>query len=362
MSEIKAEMRLPTQDVRDDIAFFTKTLGMRMDMIFPADNPQVAVFSGFGLRLRVEKGASEAAGTLRILTDRPDDFAEGARTLTAPNGTKVEIVEANPPVVLPSTNHSFVVRRLADQAPWVIGRAGMHYRDLIPDRLGGSIIASHIRIPDGGPVPDMVHFHKIGFQLIFCVKGWVDVLYEDQGDTIRLFAGDCFIQPPEIRHRVLFASPDIEVLEIGVPAEHVTEIDHEMELPTPDLRPDREWEGQRFVHHVAGSATWSDFRLSGFQSRDTSIAENTKNVAGVHVIKPGTGTPDWAQHDCDIHFSFVMAGSMTLEGEGRDPVRLEVGDAFVIPPQMKTRYSEASEDLELIEVSLPGVFETVAGK
>jgi hypothetical protein len=43
------------------------------------------------------------------------------------------------------------------------------------------MIASHIRIPDGGPVPDMVHFHKVGFQLIFCIKGWVDVVYEDQG-------------------------------------------------------------------------------------------------------------------------------------------------------------------------------------
>ncbi len=62
----------------------------------------------------------------------------------------------------------------------------MHYRDLIPSRLGGSIIASHIRIPDGGPVPDMVHFHKVGFQLIFCYRGWVDVVYEDQGGPIRL--------------------------------------------------------------------------------------------------------------------------------------------------------------------------------
>ncbi len=130
----------------------------------------------------------------------------------------------------------------------MIGRAGMHYRDLIPDRLGGSIIASHIRIPDGGPVPDMVHYHKVGFQLIFCIKGWVDVVYEDQGPPIRLTAGDCFIQPPEIRHRVLEASDGIEVIEIGVPAEHVTAIDHEMTLPTPHLRPDREWQGQRFVH------------------------------------------------------------------------------------------------------------------
>ena len=119
---------------------------------------------------------------------------------------------------------------MADQAPWVIGRAGMEYRDLIPSRLGGSIIASHIRIPDGGPVPDMVHFHSVGFQLIYCYKGWVDLVYEDQGPPFRLHAGNCVIQPPEIRHRVLFASENIEVIEIGVPAEHVTTIDHALRV------------------------------------------------------------------------------------------------------------------------------------
>ena len=74
---------------------------------------------------------------------------------------------------MPPTAHAFVVRRLDDGPPWVIGRAGMRYRDLIPGRLGGSIIASHIRIPDAGPVPDMVHYHTVGFQLIFCYHGWV---------------------------------------------------------------------------------------------------------------------------------------------------------------------------------------------
>jgi len=29
------------------------------------------------------------------------------------------------------------------------------------------------------------------------------VLYEDQGGTRRLHAGDCFDQPPQIRHKVL---------------------------------------------------------------------------------------------------------------------------------------------------------------
>ena len=354
-TETRAEIRLPTQELRDDLPFYTRTLKMRLDMIYPADNPEVAVLSGHGLRLRIEKGAKEAPGTIRILTEDPDSFAGGARELTAPNGTRVEIDELNPPLVLPKTEHAFVVRRLADQAPWVIGRAGMEYRDLIPTRLGGAMIASHIRVPDG-PVPDMVHFHKVGFQLIFCVAGWVDVLYEDQGDVRRIHAGDCFIQPPGIRHKVLH-SEGVQVVEIGVPAEHVTEIDHEMTLPTPHFRPDREWDGQRFVHDIGKEGVFHPFRIPGFEARDTSINENTRGVASVMVARP-VGPAPWTVHDGDILFSFVMAGGMTLEGEGKDPYRLSPGDAFVIPPGMATRYSGATPDLELLEVTLPGNPET----
>ncbi|SEF82360.1 Cupin domain protein [Jhaorihella thermophila] len=358
MSDTIAEIRLPTKELRDDIPFFTNVLGMRMDMIYPADDPRIAVFSGHGLRLRIEKGAPEPPGTIRILTDDPDGFAGGARELVAPNGTRVEIDARDPPLVLPETRHSFVVRRLADGAPWVIGRAGMNYRDLVPDRLGGAMIASHIRIPHGGPVPDMVHYHKVGFQLIFCINGWVDVLYEDQGGLRRLTAGDCFIQPPEIRHRVVEASDDLQVIEIGVPAEHVTEIDHEMTLPTPHYRPDREWQGQRFVHSLAKEGKCGPSRLPGYICRDTGIAEATRGVAGVQVLRRGEDAPGWAVHDADILFNYVMAGRVMLQGEGRTPFALEAGDAFVIPPGMATRLADPSDDLELLEVTLPGTFRT----
>lgn len=361
MPDIKAQVCGPSTDIRADIAYFTKTLGFRMDMIYPADDPQVAVFSGFGTSLCLDQGDSGAPVRLQLRTDAPEALG-GYGSQISPGGTCVEISEMQPPLVLPQTLHSFVVRRLADQAPWVVGRAGMHYRDLIPDRLGGSIIASHIRIPDGGPVPDMVHYHRVGFQLIFCYRGWVDLVYEDQGEPFRLHAGCCVIQPPEIRHRVLFASDNIEVIEIGVPAEHVTTIDHEMELPNGPANPDRRFQGQTFVHHKVDEAVWGDFRTAGFISRDTGIAENTGNVAGVHVVKRGDGATAWSAHDADIHFTFVMDGAMTLEGEGRDPYRLEAGDAFVTPPSMLTRYSEASDDLELLEVSLPGVFKTWTGE
>jgi quercetin dioxygenase-like cupin family protein len=358
MTEIRAEIRLPTSELRDDLPFFTQTLKMRLDMIYPADDPQVAVVSGHGLRLRLEKGANESPGTIRISTEDPDGFADGQRALTAPNGTRVFIDALNAPLILPETKHAFVVRRLADQAPWVIGRAGMHYRDLVPSRLGGAMIASHIRIPDGGPVPDMVHFHRVGFQLIFCVKGWVDVLYEDQGGMRRLHAGDCFIQPPEIRHRVCEASEGIEVIEIGVPADHVTEIDHQMTLPTPDLRPEREWQGQRFVHNIGAEGAFKPFRLPGFLARDTTINANTQGVASVMVARPSGEPTHWTRHHGDILFTFVMAGQMVLHGQGKDPVAVAAGDAFVIPPELATCYADATPELELLEVSLPGAFET----
>ena len=353
---IRAEVILPTQELRDDLPFYTKTLGMRLESIFPADDPAVASLSGHGLNICIQKGAPVPPGLLRILTDDVAGFANGQTELTAPNGTRIEIAPLTPAVQQPVTQHAFQVRRLRDEAPWIIGRAGMHYRDLISERLGGAIIASHIRIPDGGPVPDMVHFHTVGFQLIFCYKGWVDVLYEDQGDMIRLEAGDCVTQPPGIRHRVCHASPDIEVIELGVPAEHVTTIDHTMTLPNGTGDPDREWDGQVFVHHRKTSAKWAPFRLPGFTSRDTGITAGTKGVAGIQVARFEGGTPPAWSHDADIHFTFVMDGGMTLMAEGQSPVDLEPGDAFVIPPGMVVQYSNCTADLELLEAGLRGDF------
>ncbi len=358
MQNIRAEVCLPTQNLTGDIGFFTKSLGFRMDEIYPADDPRVAVVSGFGLRLRLDAELDAAPGQVNILCDDPVLIAGGDTNLVAPGGAKVQILHLAPPIETPKPIDEFVVRRMTDQAPWVVGRAGMQYRDLIPSRLGGSIIASHIRIPDGGPVPDMVHYHSVGFQLIYCYKGWVDLVYEGQGEPFRLHAGNCVIQPPEIRHRVLYASDNIEVIEIGVPAEHITTIDHDMVLPTKEFTPKREFDGQRFVHNQADASDWRDHRVPGFVARDTTIQTNTKGVAGVEVVHRSNGTPPWASHTSEILFTFVLDGHVTLQGEGQDDTPLVAGDAFVIPPGMKTRLHDPSDDLALLEVSLPGAFET----
>lgn len=353
-----AQVVQPSSDLVEEMAFF-ESHGFRLINIYPDDNPEVAILSGHGISIRLDRNASCAPSVIHLLTDDEAELANEKTEHKAPNGTILKLKRKSYQVTHPANQHQFEIRQLRDKEPWVIGRAGMHYRDLMPSRLGGSIMASHIRIPKGGPVPDMVHYHTIGFQLIFCYRGWVKLVYENQGEQFILEAGDCVTQPPEIRHRVLEASDNLEVIEIGVPAAHMTTIDYDMELPTKEFRPDREFQGQRFCHHKVKEANWIPWRIANFECRDTGISKATKGIASVQVarFKNAAIAPNFV-HDADILFTFVMQGQMRLIVNEGEQYELKAGEAYVIPPKMKYSFSNCAQDLELLEVSLPGNFNT----
>lgn len=369
---------LPTDDLAADLAWFADTLGFRLERIAPADDPRVAELSGHGLRLRLDRTLGGGPGTLCLRTPEatsPAGDEAPPPALVSPGGTRVLRERETTRVVVPPTRHRLEVRRLADDAPWIIGRAGMHYRDLIPSRLGGSVIASHIRVPDDGPVPDRVHYHAVGFQLIHCVRGRVRLVYEDQGEPFWLEAGDSVTQPPRIRHRVLEAADALEVVEIGVPAEHLTTIDHDMMLPTRTFRPERRFDGQRFCRSRRAEARWTRHAIDGLERRDTGVADASGGVASVSVVRPRAGASTASgergaavggdvtrrvSHDADILFGFVLAGGLALDGRA-----LVAGDAFTLPPGetfeigFATRPAAGEEDgkgdgLEWLEVALPG--------
>jgi quercetin dioxygenase-like cupin family protein len=358
--EARAQLVLPCGELDKTLEFFTDRLGFRVEAIYPADDPSVAVVSGYGLRLELNRDAVGAPGSVRLLVSDRNAFG-GLTELTAPNGTRIEIADADPPLVVPKVQPSFVVTENGDRAVWGTGRAGMRYRDLVPDRQGGSFIASHIQIPGGGPVPDYVHFHKVRFQMIYCYKGWVRVVYEDQGPPFVLKAGDCVLQPPRIRHRVLESSPGLEVIEIGCPANHETFADHDLPLPTSTLRPEREFTGQRFVRHVAATAIWQPFRLEGFECRDIGIAAATSGLATVRVARPRGAPPAMRfRHDAEFLFTFVLSGSLALDVAEHGGRTISSGTAFVLPAGELASFRDCSADLELLEVALPASFETIS--
>jgi mannose-6-phosphate isomerase-like protein (cupin superfamily) len=321
-----AQIVLPCPNLAETLDFFTGRLGFRIEMIVPADSPRTAVVSGHGVTLRLE---AETDATPALVAFLPDG-AQG-----------------------------FIVSHIGADDTWNEGRAGMQYRDLIPGRLGGRFIASHIRIPAGGETPDYVHFHKVRFQMIYCKEGWARVVYEDQGQPFVLQAGDCVLQPPEIRHRVLETSPGLEVIEIACPAVHETHVDHDLQLPTSRILPGRLYGDQRFVFDRASEARWTPWIPDGFEARDTGIAAATNGLAAARIVRSTanrlmantTSRGFDIQHAGEFFFLFVLQGELTLDGTEYG-TQLRKGDSCVLPAGLKYRL-RGSADLEMLEVQLP---------
>ena len=344
-----AEVVVPCLDLDQTLSFFIENLGFRVEMITPADNPKMAIVSGYGLRLCLRSGGSGKDIFLRLhSTDRK------SQTLQAPNDTTIEIINPSVGVELPELRESLVVTPLTSDASWTVGRAGMRYRDLIPSRLGGVFIASHIHIPNGGPVPDYVHYHRIKFQMIYCKSGWVRVVYEDQGEPFVMHAGDCVLQPPEIRHRVLESSDNLEVIEIGAPAEHETFAEHQITLPTAQLKPDRDFSGQRFVRHVAEQSPWLPWRYSGFEARNTGIDTATSGYASAMTVRAKkSAVITESKHQHQLLFMFILSGSATLEaGSDHETKQLHVGTSVTLPSTLNFKFEATADDTQFLLVEV----------
>ena len=121
------------------------------------------------------------------------------------------------------TTQGFVVSHAKD-ADFERGlRSFFEYRDLgIKDATGGRVVAHVIRAAAGTDFSSQPHLHHTTFQLVYVLKGWIEFEYEGH-DRVRLEAGSCVHQPPQIRHREVGHSEDIEMLEIVLPADFKTE-------------------------------------------------------------------------------------------------------------------------------------------
>jgi mannose-6-phosphate isomerase-like protein (cupin superfamily) len=295
------ELVVPCRDLGAAVAA-CEALGFAVELVVPADEPRIVVVVREPVRVRLVRGDG---GDVRI-----EDALHVALEVPPPRG-------------------ELVVTR-ASEGAWHVGRAGMAYRDLVPERLGGWLVASHIRIVDGGPVGDYVHFHDLRAQILYCRSGWVRVVYEDQGEPFVMSAGECIVQPPRIRHRVLECSPGFEIIEVAVPAVHATYADRQLALPNATRDPERRWNGQRFLH-----ARGDDLELSRALGQDW-----TGRVVHAHASRRQVATA--------VVFGFVLSGEVDLTC---DDLRAQLArdDAYCLP--LGATY-ETTGQCELLELEL----------
>ncbi len=97
-------------------------------------------------------------------------------------------------------------------------RTYFEYRDLgIRRASGGRAVAHVIRARRGKAPHGQWHQHDCKLQFVYVLKGSAVFEYEGIG-RVTMRAGSCFYQPPNIRHREIRHSPDLEMIEVVAPA------------------------------------------------------------------------------------------------------------------------------------------------
>jgi mannose-6-phosphate isomerase-like protein (cupin superfamily) len=97
-------------------------------------------------------------------------------------------------------------------------RGYFEYRDLgIKRATRGKLVAHVIRARPGKAPHGEWHSHDCKLQFVYVLKGWVLFEYEGVG-RVMMKTGSCFYQPPNIRHRELRHSKNLEMIEIVGPA------------------------------------------------------------------------------------------------------------------------------------------------
>ena len=360
---MKFHLVVPSPSFDEGLAFFLDELGFTLERITPSENPSLAILTGFGISICLDKNVETGPVVIRVSTEDRD--LHGVEK-TGPNGTKI-VYDLNPDEqTYPMSEEPSTAISEGSSAHWTDGRAGMKYRNLLPQG-NWNYIASHIKVSGSGPVPDWVHYHDAQFQIIYCYKGSAKLVYEDQGDPFIFNAGDCVLQPPYIRHQVLESYDGLEVIEIVTPANHSTFSDHTMNLPNDTHNPARYFGDQTFIWDKAANRQWHSLETANGSSHEvgkTGIEIASARNGDVQLLRPSRRgetlsdiIPFSQQASSKFTLWFVLSGTAVCDSGTSGQQRIYENDAISAlnthEEGMDVVFRNPSSDFSLLEVRLP---------
>ena len=120
---------------------------------------------------------------------------------------------------------------------------------------------------------------------------------------------------------------------------------------------------QKIAHARAKEPVLVKGRRDFFQYRDLQVAEASAGMLRAQVMTSSQGLSrptGWHFHECDGQFIYMMKGWVELEFEDGRTLRVEEGDSLFIPGYLKHNETRTSSEMEILEVSTPGVMGTTA--
>ena len=123
---------------------------------------------------------------------------------------------------------------------------------------------------------------------------------------------------------------------------------------------------QQFATSLADEAHWEPGLRSFFEYRDLGVKAATNGAFRAHVIRYKTGTGDTLRatgahvHDLEFQMIYVLRGWIKFIYEGHGEHTFRAGDCCLQPAGIVHDEIECSDDVEVLEVTAPGSFETHA--
>jgi quercetin dioxygenase-like cupin family protein len=111
----------------------------------------------------------------------------------------------------------------------------------------------------------------------------------------------------------------------------------------------------------AKGAKWRVGLRPHFEYRDLGIDHATEGKVLAQVIRarqPSDGPGDEHLHELDFQMVYILRGWMKTRFEGEGERILEAGDCMYQRPGIAHRVLDYSDDLEVLEITIPADFET----
>ena len=119
--------------------------------------------------------------------------------------------------------------------------------------------------------------------------------------------------------------------------------------------------GQKIAHGRAAEPVLVKGRREFFSYRDLGVAEGSAGTMRAQVMTSSQGLSQptgWHYHECDGQFIYILKGWVDLQFEDGRTLRVEQGDSLFIPGYLRHNEIRTSEEMEILEVSTPGVLGT----
>ena len=128
------------------------------------------------------------------------------------------------PLNLADAKSQFILTPLEDSRFHREGpRSFVEYRDLgMAQATGGRISGKHIRAIQPFTEETGWHWHDMTGHFVYVLKGWVRFRVDGIDEPVTVHAGACLSQPGGVAHNVIGQSPDLELIEINIPADYIT--------------------------------------------------------------------------------------------------------------------------------------------